>query len=347
MKHRKALVQGLRLALCLVLLWYLYTKIDIDSLKAALVYARSNWIWQLSGILMTFCGLLIGVLRWHRILQGFGIGVGFKKVFQILFVGQFFNAFMPGACGGDVIRAIYVSRETKKGSRAEAATTVIADRLIGLLALMCWCSFVIVLRLPFFLHQSATRITGLLMLTFLVGALLAALIFFRIHIFEQWPLFRKIEEKFRVGPLIRRAYETLYALRHKPMLLAETFLYSLVNMAFLTLACMHFGRSVGLDLSTLDYFTFFPIITVLASVPLTPGALGLREGLFEKMFSVVGASAELSVLTSLLVYFGGVVCSLFGGAVFLFYTSSSGSTIREEWAHLKEEQVKDRSIPVA
>ena len=341
MKSRRVLIQVLRYALCVGILAYLFAKVDGPALREALGVAGKNWPWLLAGTAATFCGLFIGVIRWWRMLHAYQIPVAFGRVFQILFIGQFFNAFMPGACGGDVVRAFYVTRETTKGSRAEAATTVIADRLIGLLSLMLWCAVVIVLRLPFFLNHPETKIPGLLMLGFLIATMIGALVFFRIHVFEQWSLFRKLESSLRIGPLIRRAYETLYQLRHKPMLLFEAAVYSLINMFFLTIACLYFGRSVGLELAAKDYFTFFPIITVLASVPLTPGALGLREGLFERLFSTVGAAASKSILVSLLVYFGGVICSLLGGIIFMIYTSSTGSTIREEWTRLKTEQLQN------
>ena len=150
---------------------------------------------------------------------------------------------------------------------------------------------------------------------------------------------RQLEEKLRIGPIIRPAYATPYALRHKPLLVLEAGCYSLLNMVFLTFACVHYGRSIGLEMPTREYFTFFPLITVLASVPLTPGALGLREGLFEKMFSAVGVAASKSILVSLLVYLGGVICSLLGGLIFLRYTSSTGSTLRDEWTRLKLDQI--------
>src|SRR2546430_8221736 len=47
---------------------------------------------------------------------------------------MFFNAFLLGSTGGDVIKAWYVAHETHH-KKAEAVATVVVDRLIGLLAL--------------------------------------------------------------------------------------------------------------------------------------------------------------------------------------------------------------------
>lgn len=333
---RRLVTQLLRILLCACILWWISSRMNLGALRDALSASGRNWPMLLTGLIFTFLGLLAGVFRWHRMLIGHGFQMGFGKVFQILFIGQFFNAFMPGACGGDVIRAFYVTRESEKGTRAEAATTALADRLIGLLVLMVFCSVIIGLRLPFFLSHAETKIPGLLMLFFFIGALGGLLVFFRINLFERSRLFRRMEQGLRIGPVIRRAYDTLYNFRDRPGMIFEAGIYSLLNMIFLTLACVAFGRSLGLEVQMIDYFTFFPIITILASIPVTPGALGIREGLFEQMFAAVGVASTHAVLLSLLVYFGGVACSLFGGVIFIFYTSSAGKSVKEEWEAIRD-----------
>ena len=85
---------------------------------------------------MTFLGLCIGTLRWHFILNFSGIPITRFRCFQIQFIGQFLNNFFPGACGGDAARAFYICKERSAGERAEAATTVIADRAIGLFVML-------------------------------------------------------------------------------------------------------------------------------------------------------------------------------------------------------------------
>ncbi|MFT5124297.1 MAG: hypothetical protein ACI9TH_002564 [Kiritimatiellia bacterium] len=333
---RKLITQLIRILLCACILWWISTRMDLASLREALSESASNGHLILVGVAFTFLGLVAGVLRWYRMLIAHGFKIGFGKVFQILFIGQFFNAFMPGACGGDVIRAFYVTRESEKGTRAETATTAIADRLVGLLMLMFFCSAIIGIRLRFFLGHPETKIPGLIMLAFMICALGGLFVFFKINLFERIPLFRRMEERLRIGPVIRRAYDTLYDFRNRPGMIAEACVYSLLNMIFLTLACMAFGASLGIDIKPIDYFTFFPIITVLSSIPITPGALGIRESLFERMFAVVYVASTPAVLLSLLVYFGGVACSLFGGLMFIFYTTSAGKSVKEEWEALRD-----------
>ena len=112
-------------------------------------------------------------------------------------------------------------------------------------------------------------------------------------------------------------------------------LLSVLNMSLLTLACLCLGLSLGVELRVRDYFTVFPVITVLSSLPLTPGGLGVREGLFVELLNTLGVSAAKALPLSLLTYLGGLAWSLLGGLVFLGYTSSRGQSFQQELTAMK------------
>ena len=50
--------------------------------------------------------------RWHELLKALDIHIGLMRTFTLNMVGAFYNTFMPGSTGGDVLKAIYVSRQT-------------------------------------------------------------------------------------------------------------------------------------------------------------------------------------------------------------------------------------------
>ena len=83
------------------------------------------------------CGIpvILGGLRWRRALRVQGLDVGVGAVIRVSFVAHFFNAFLLGSTGGDVVKAWCASRWTRE-RRAEAALTVLVDRLVGTLALL-------------------------------------------------------------------------------------------------------------------------------------------------------------------------------------------------------------------
>jgi len=334
------LTQLLRTAVGLAILLYLFRRIDLSGLGSALHASLAHPFWLAGGIGMTFLGLTMGVIRWHRILRAQGLSLTGARVFSIFFVGQFFNAFMPGACGGDVARAYYVVRDTHRGKRTEAASTVFVDRAVGLFVLILFCCGVIAVRLPFFLTHPKAKAVGMLMLAFLAFAVLGILALFRRNLFEHWSLFRRVESWPTVGPLIRRAYDAFYLYRRRLPTVAQAFAFSLLNLGFLTSACICFSSALEIELPhpILNHFTMFPIITTLAAIPLTPGALGLREGLFAGLYGYLGVPPEQAVSLSLLVYAGGLFCSLLGGIIFIRHTASEHHGLREELEALSRER---------
>lgn len=345
MKNKAA--QILRFLAGAGLLIWLLKRIDMSHLGEAIQTAFSHPEWLAAGILFTFMGLLSGVIRWWIILRAQGITLSGWQTFRIFFIGQFFNVFMPGACGGDVARAFYVVKSSLKGSRAEAASTVFIDRAIGLFAIIACCCGVISLRLPFIFRQQETEIPGIMMLSFLLIALLGLFALFRRNLFEHFEFFRKLEYQSKLGGLVRRAYDTVYLLRSMPMVLGKALVFSVLNLVFLTLACYSFGHSLELDLRWIDYFTLFPIITVLSAIPLTPGALGIRENLFVAMFGVLGTAPAAALSLSLINYAGGAACSLLGGIFFISYSSGEYVNLKHEIEDMQDEDPAKKSSPQA
>ena len=332
----KRLGLAARVIICAGLMVYILSRLDIQTLWSVLSQTVSRWPWWLAGLILTFLGLLAGVFRWKEILTAQGLRVPLSRVFSIFFIGQFFNAFMLGACGGDVARA-YLACDTP-GRRAEAASTVFVDRAVGLFATIVFCCVMIAARIPLFLDHEGTRGPGFLMLFFLLGSLVAMFALFRRNLFEHWPFFQRLETDTRLGPLIRRAYDAVYLYRSHARVMLVALGLSILNLAFLTIACYSFGRSLQVEQSLLDCFTLFPIISVIAAVPITPGSLGVREGLFITMYQAIDVDPHYSISMSLMVYFGSLIWSLFGGLVFVGYSAGSGHTLRAEIDALKSSQ---------
>ncbi len=325
-----------RIVLAVGLLGFLFARLrsELLSLDDVLQAGLAHWPLWLVSLLFTFLGLLVGALRWHFILRTAGLPLPWARVFSIFFIGQFFNSFMLGACGGDLARACYVARAWP-GKRAEAATTALIDRAVGLLVLVIFSSAVILYRFHLFFDHIGNRWMGYVMISFLGGAVVLLVALLRKNLFEHWPLFQRWEKQTQLGAMFRRVYDALFLFHTRPGALLLAVLLSVLNMTLLTLACLCIGLSLGVELRVRDYFTVFPVITVLASLPLTPGALGVREGLFVELLNTLGVAAVKALPLSLLTYLGGLVWSLLGGLVFLGYSSSQGQTLKEELAALR------------
>ena len=142
----------------------------------------------------------------------------------------------------------------------------------------------------------------------------------------RWPGLRRLAAHGRIGPLLRRVFEALAFFRqHARHLLAPTLL-SIANLLLLAAATAALARALEMPLAFADLLVVFPIITVLAAVPLTPGSLGVRETLYVQLLHPFGILPGPALMLSLLGYLAATVWSLFGGLLFL--RSSRGPTAK-------------------
>jgi glycosyltransferase 2 family protein len=313
----------LRFSLGLALIALLVRSIGGEALRAALIPAREHPAWIALAIVLTFLALLAGVVRWHSILRTLGLPTGLGRTFHGFFIGQFFNAFLFGACGGDLARAIAAAHDHPE-RRAEAVTSVFLDRAIGLIITLLFGCAMLLPRIREFARYEEARPALLFVALFLAIAMAFIAFFFTRDLFERLPWLTRLEHRGRIGPLLRRAYDALFLFRRNARHLFWPAALSIANLLLLAAASTALARALELDLLFGDLLIVFPVVTVLAAVPLTPGSLGVRETLFIHLLGPLGIAPGPALMLSLLGYLVGSLWSLFGGGLFLLQGPGRG-----------------------
>ena len=88
---------------------------------------QANPLFLWAAILIFPVTFLITGLRWNALLTALDIHLGLARAFVINMVGAFYNTFMPGSTGGDLLKAYYIAKHTKL--RTRAVMSVIVDRV--------------------------------------------------------------------------------------------------------------------------------------------------------------------------------------------------------------------------
>jgi len=89
-------------------------------------------------------GCAIGFVRWRVMVRALGLPFTMMDAIRIGFIGVLFNMVAFGVVGGDTLRAFYVTREIKDRT-PEAISSVVADRIIGLLTMFSIASVMFLL----------------------------------------------------------------------------------------------------------------------------------------------------------------------------------------------------------
>src|SRR5207302_982447 len=88
---------------------------------------------------------IFAALRWQVLLRVQNIHLSFPRIAGLFLIGMFYNQFLPGGTGGDIIKSYLLLKETPD-KKAGALLAVVFDRLIGLVALVAITVTLISLR---------------------------------------------------------------------------------------------------------------------------------------------------------------------------------------------------------
>ena len=248
---------------------------------------------------------LMGV-RWWYLMRRESLSVGLWATIRLMYVGHFFNFFLPGATGGDVIRAYLVTRRTT--ARTVAVATVLLDRFVGLAGMSALAG---VMALATWRSPQTHRAAGAILATLAV-IIAAGLVLFSRRVGRLAGLDRLIA-RLPKAENFRLAVATLQRLPRCPRDAAVVGAMTIGVHLLLAggVACL--GLALDLPAGISLYFLFVPVIYILAAIPVSIGGLGLVEGMYVLFFaggadsSAVLALALLARLTPMLLSVPGLV----------------------------------------
>jgi uncharacterized protein (TIRG00374 family) len=296
-KVSKFLTNSLKISIVAGLLGWMISsgKLDLKQLKIFLepiVLIVSVAVWVVNP-------LLLGTCRWWLLLKGANLECNFKRAMLFQTIGFFFNTAMPGAVGGDLIKAIYIVKDQKIPSGKTAALlTVLLDRVVGLIGLFVMGS---IAALVYFnqIKNSAFAVqmmTGLKVVA-VVSAFFLALVFVKYPNGKD-PIDRLLNIEFFVVQKIRGIYLALRIYANRPYIFFGTILISVVIQA-ISLTYMWFLGNLlypGFDGALLS--AVYPFGVLATALPLAPGGLGVGHAAFERLFSMVGLPGGANVFNA-------------------------------------------------
>lgn len=287
-----------------------------DALWDALQRAAHHPAWLIGGVALFGLALLCGMVRWWVLLRALKLPVQFRWTAATFAMGHFFNVLIPGSTGGDVMKGVYIAHACP-GRRTEAITTILLERLIGLLSLILLIAIITAVRLPFFLSSPRLRQVALFNGSLLTAAVAFLVVAVGRDWLTRWHWSRKLVTGSRIGRIIAQAHDALSICLRHPRVLGLTLLLSLGNHLIQAICPWMLGQALGIVLPFWDYLTVYPVINMLASIPLTPGGLGLREAATMELMATVGVGPGIALTLSLMLYGAIVIWSLIGGVLYL------------------------------
>jgi len=298
----------LKIVFSLALVAVAFILVDMQRVAAQLANAQLGYF----ALALVFYLIAIAVngAKWQVLMRAQGIRVPFRAVLRFMFVGFFFNNFLP-MVGGDVMRGFSLARYTDR--TADAAVSVIVDRIIGLMAYMSSAVLAAFITVIVLRRQDLRWLEWVALVAFSVLALgFAVLLSRRLRM-----IISRVFAWHWLNPLAgtwERVYGALNAYRFRPDALAVAFLVALAGILCTTLVNWLLSQSMG-GLMWLPYiFLLNPLIALLQTVPISVGGgLGVNQAAYPFFFGLVGVPADHAVAVSLLMQAVVFLGSLPGG----------------------------------
>jgi uncharacterized membrane protein YbhN (UPF0104 family) len=339
---KKTLLTILQLAVTGALLYWVFHDPAVRAAMAAGM-READYRWIAAAIVAYLIVELGAVVRWHILLKVQGIRLSAPRVGGLFLIGMFYNQFLPGGTGGDIVKTYLLWKETPD-KKPGALLAVLFDRMVGLIALIIITGVLIFMRYGWLTRETGTRLDDnplhnpkfyVLVVLALFGS--SVLMLVSTFVVSGFNLLRVLPQRFpgREKLIEISAAYHLYAHHWRATLAA--FGASLVCHlgTFATFLCVAYAFRA--NVAPIDFFAVMPIERTISSLPISFAGVGTREFILQVMLfnlcAVPPAVARLIGLTGFTVI---LLCCLPGGIVYFFY-KPSGATGHVKMREMKQE----------
>jgi uncharacterized protein (TIRG00374 family) len=248
--------------------------------------------------------LNVGEIMFYVFLYIFGIGISSYKwkflathkeiklsrsdFFKAYFSATFVNNFMPSFVGGDGFKIYQIGKLS--GKFKEATSSVLMDRLTGLLSGAILAVIFAVLNFNIFLENKILLGLGITSLGGLIVAIVLLEFFRKNEIKTPFKFIDKIFNK-----IIREinGYNENKKIIYKAI--GWSFAFNLVGLAGANWVLF---MAMDININILDYLSVIFLISIISSIPVSINNIGIKEWVYVTFFAIFGltASAVISVV---------------------------------------------------
>ncbi|MFW5851242.1 MAG: lysylphosphatidylglycerol synthase transmembrane domain-containing protein [Bacteroidota bacterium] len=312
---KKKIFSIIKFIVPVVLLYYIFTIIDIDKLRT--IVAESD-PYLLSFIIFSVpLQYLFFTIRWAIIMRLIeNVQANFFKLHAILYKGLFVGFFVPGGVGIDVYRVLKVKKEY--GVFKSNVSAIFLEKVIGttsslLLVLACY-PFINVVEneiLRTIINYSYIFV-GIVCFAFIIIALKSSFvkgkiagilnkvsIFFNIRIINLINKISKGSNKIsKEDKVVQDIFKPLMDFKYIFIVLVFSLIILVIKAAFMNIVF----RALGYELPLVANLFVVPLVNIISLIPVSFGGVGVRETAYIVLYAYFGMPSEGSLITSLITF---------------------------------------------
>jgi uncharacterized protein (TIRG00374 family) len=276
------------------------------------VLSEFAW-WSLPMLLgVRVMALFVQSQRWRLFLASLNIRASSGRLFRSYWVARFFCSFSPGQIGGDIYRVLYGLEPS--ANRTEIASTVLVERVTGLIGLM------LVGAGAGYAALDTMRGAGLHFLPVLatIGAV-SLWLSATMRAPARWALWvaqRLPQSRARsIGSDLFRAL-AIHVGRPKTLAIGVALgIVFYLLLAFEAFLAFHF---LGINIDPVLVMIVVPVIALISSIPITINGWGAAEATSLVLYTQLGVASPAALSVALLTRVSGTLISGSGGLILLW-----------------------------
>ncbi|MEN1784715.1 MAG: lysylphosphatidylglycerol synthase transmembrane domain-containing protein [Bacteroidota bacterium] len=263
-----------KITVSLLLLYFIFTKIDLTEVLNVLQSANP-W-WGLFALVLFVGSKILNAYRLNCYFHSIEVRLTTRSNLELYLLGMFYNLFLPGGIGGDAYKG-YVIQKAYQTSTKRVVAVLLLDRLSGLLLILMYALLLgAFLDIPWLINWRWLPLI----------AIPLGLLVFRWMV-QQW--FSYTLPVFWI-----------------------TFGYSALLQLTQLGATLCILKALGVTTDTLAYLFVFMISSIVSVLPLTIGGIGSREITFLYGAKWLGLDAGNAISASFSFFILTALVSLVG-----------------------------------
>lgn len=307
------LLRIIKITISILLIWVVIRNIDSSAFLSSFRNSNKSLL-LLAFILIALDNLLLSVYKWKKILRVYQIDIPLLILSKSYWVGMFFNMFMPGATGGDLVKAYDISKLSQSGLKPYVS--VLIERVTGLLGIFAniFIGLIVAYR---FNVKIDNRVFYACFLLFMLFVFMIWLIYNKEFI-KRIPLQQWISKKLNIEKKLKEIYESIYVFKNRKKLIAYIIVLSLIFHFVAVVIAYIIALAIGINISFLYFWVFVPLISGITLMPISINGIGVRDITYITCFGQVGVSSSSAFSLSLTVFGTVLLLSSFGGIIYAF-----------------------------
>ncbi len=249
---------------------------------------------------LQYAALTIGTLRWRILMRAYGAThiPAFRQLFKVYIVGYFYNTYLPGAVGGDVMRGVVTRKAFGETGATGAMAVVLVERALGLAGVFA--------------------LTGIAISVYAGGRFSDLLPYSLLGLFGVMVCVTGLAWGRRLARLFPRPIAGI--LGSLPILVGygsfvTAALMSLLTHTVVALIGHVLISSVVPDIPIGDSFVAMPVAAAAGFFPLTVAGAGARDLVLIKLYEALGAPVAAGTATALAFLLSSLIAAGVGGII--------------------------------